>query len=231
MQVSYLIIDIENNSSEQAKKFGRKAGTPLLGDKIVAISLKNQSEQTTQYLFPNELKEFYIDEEVLVGHNLSHDLQWLWTLESFQDWLKAGGVIWDTQLAHYILTGQQDKYPALRDIATRCYNCPERQKLMEPYWDKGIQTSDIPIEIVLEDVKNDVLDTEQIYLQQLKLAEKQGQTKLIELQNDALLATLEMSYNGLKIDIDRLHKNKLELEQKLEAKKAELAELIKPWWK
>lgn len=273
---SYLVFDIENNSSTISKKYGKKAGTPLLGDELVAYGLKSSAflEVYGFYVYPNVIKEFNIDEDVLVGHNISHDLQWFWHLGSLQDFFKRGGRVWDTQLAHYILSGQTEKYPALRDIAVRCYGCPERQKLMEEYWEDtthildwstkkilynfpritnnievaqysdihypktsieiihgNIQTSDISKELVLEDVKNDVLDTEQIYLQQLVIAEKQGQTRLIELMNDALLATFECSWNGMKIDLDTLQKNKLELEQKLAKKKAELESLILPFWR
>lgn len=231
MNLNYLVVDIENDVSKESKALGRKAGTPLNNDPIVAIGLKNNKEVWTQYIFPNVLKEFKIDEDIIVGHNLAHDLQWFWHLEDLQDFFKRGGRIWDTSLVEYILTGQEHKYPALRDIAVNKYHCKEREKLMEKYWDDGLVTSQIPMNLVLEDVKNDVLDTESIFLQQYKKAEELNLLPLIELQSDALLATIEMTMNGMFIHPEILRHNKAELEIELIEKEKQLLDIVKQYWR
>lgn len=274
---NYLIIDLEVNT---LKMHGRQAN--YFYNDIVAIGMKTKDELYAQYIYPEKLKVLDLDGiDVIVGHNISFDLMFLWGLDSLQSFFKRGGKVFCTQLAEYILTGQQAQYAALRDIAVNKYGCKEREKVMEVYWgntgnwfsegkilvgmeeefqywlsrneDRGFrdnwrareyyensrsikwittprQTSDIPKELVLQDVKADVLDTEQVFLKQYEDCRQRGLLPLIELQNDALLATTEMSYNGMKIDLDILHRNKLELQQKLETKKAELLDLIKPLW-
>jgi len=158
-------------------------------------------------------------------------LLYLWSLDDLQNYFKRGGKIWDTMLAEYIISGQQHKFPALRDIAVNKYGCKERTKEMEEYWNKGIDTSDIPKELVLKDVEQDVLDTEQIYLAQLEKAKYLGMTRLIELQGDAILATTEMKYNGLKIDLEVLEANKKSLIQSIKQEEEKLNELVNRYWK
>ena len=222
-----LIIDLETGFKE---KYGRKGN--YLYNKIVAIGLCFQGEAYAKYLYPNDLEEIILEGiDVIVAHNATFDLLYLWNLESLQEFFKRGGKIWDTSLAEYILTGQQHKFPALRDIAVNKYGCPERIKFQEQYWEAGIDTFEIPEEIVLQDVREDVLDTEKIYLQQVEKAKELGVFDLIELENDALLATTEMTYNGMKVDLEELEKNKRDLEQRLEQQRQELYSLIAGYWK
>lgn len=227
---NYLVLDIENNSSEEAKQRGRKAGSPFVGDELVAVGLKNKTELKSLYLYKQELVFFQIDEDILVGHNLSHDLMWFWDTPWLQEFFKRGGKIWDTQVIHYLLSGQEDKYPALRDIAVNVHKCSEREKLMEKYWEEGFKTSDIPKELVLKDVENDVLDTESIFLQQYKRVKELGLMNFIELQMDAVCATIEMSFNGMRIDQEKLNENKIKIETELAYKKEQLINIVKEYW-
>lgn len=275
--LNYLVLDLETGCKELYKR----KGNPWYND-IVAIGIKIQNmEAFTQY-FPSPVHpatiESYLQHikgaSILIGHNIKFDLLYLWKYGYLRRWLSNGGTIWDTQLAEYILTGQQSKYTSLRELAVSKYGCKEREKLMEKYWEQGtykildsegyilhdapliqtaakvtemyvmkdrfkgtkivkgaIDTKDIPKELVLEDVKNDVLDTEQVYSQQLKLAGEQGQTKLIELQMDALLATTEMEYNGMKVDLKVLRSNRDALQEELCTVTTKLDGLISTYWK
>lgn len=224
---NFLTLDIENNSSG---KYGRKAGVPG-EDPIVAIALQNSVELRSQYIYPDKLSKLGVDEDVIVGFNLSHDLSFLWDLKDLQDFFRRGGRVWDCQLAHYILSGHQEKYPSLRDVAVRCYSCPERVKNMEDYWLNGLKTSDIPKELVLKDVEQDVKDTTSIYLQQLEQAKKDGVFKFLEYRMDALLACIECERNGMYINKDIFNTNKEKIKQELEEKKLLLSNLIKPYWR
>ncbi len=233
---NYLVLDIENNSSNRYK---RKAGN-FLYDKIVAVGLSCEELGSHSYYidakvseqqFDVELEDQLKDYSLLVGHNLKHDLLFLWKYTAVQNWLKAGGKIWDTAQVEYILTGQEHQYPALRDIAVNKYGCKEREKKMEDYWDKGVQTSDIPKELVLEDVQNDVKDTETIFLKQYQEVTKRNIHPLIETENDMLLFSTELEYNGMYIDPHILKATKYDLEQKLEQKREQLTLIIDRVWK
>lgn len=227
---NYLVLDIENDNT---KLYKRNAGN-FKFDKIVAIALCNSRKVKTFYynspIFNNW--ENYLDRcEVLIGHNLKHDLLFLWKSKKLQNWINKGGKIYDTQLAEFILTGQQHKYPALRNIAVNKYKCPEREKVMEKYWDNGLMTSEIEKELVIKDVTNDVLDTEQVYLLQLKLAKSKNMLSLIESQMEGLLATTEIEYNGMFINPNIFNTNMTEMRTKLENLTIELQETVKKYWK
>ncbi len=275
--MSYLILDLETTIK---KSYGRTANPFDKDNRIVAIGLKPQNEDVEGHYITylkTGFKFFTPKFKVIVGHNIKFDLLYLWGYEALQDWFRRGGRIWDTQLAEYYLTGQQHKYPALRDIAVNKYGCPEREKLMEKYWGNkntivdedgylvepgcgyyetflgdfneedqpiyvsqlkegykhiigSICTSEIPQELVLEDVKNDVLDTESIYLQQLEKAEELGMGRFLYLAMDGLLATTEAEYNGMYIDQTKLLENKKKLEIELSTKTEMFVNKILPYW-
>lgn len=225
--MSYLVIDLETGSKKVYERVGNPWFNPVI---VMGMKAEEESEpRTTEGAF-----EFFLTlrkTDLLIGHNIKFDLLHLWKHTLLQDAFRNGLQIWDTQLAEYILTGQRTKYAKLRTIAVEKYGCPERVKHIDEYFEKGIDTADIPRELVLADVKADVLDTEQVYLQQRETAVIDGVNTLIEFQMDALLATTEMEYNGMHINQETLKKNKLELELELEKTKEELEKLIKPYWR
>ena len=231
--MSYLILDLETGSKES---YLRKGNPFDPKNKIVALGLKPQGEEAETYYLrdTNIINGFKFLQgntcNVLVGHNIKFDLLYLWKYSQLQDWLVNGGRIYDTQVGEYILTGQRHKYPALRDIAVNKYGCQERPKHMEEYWDKGIDTSEIPAELVLEDVKNDVLDTEKVMLQQIKLLKEQGMWKLTQSLMDSILSTTEMEYNGLFINQQVFQENKGKILSKIESIKQELDILTRRYW-
>jgi len=225
--MTYLVLDLETGSKEVHKRKGNPWYNP-----IIAAGLKNamickgiiaSDINLIMGLVPNSVR-------VIVGHNLKFDLLHLWKSERLQYIFDERQFkIWDTQLAEYILTGQQHKYAALRDIAVNKYGCKEREKLMEKYWEQGKDTSEIPQELVLEDVLNDVRDTEQVYLQQIVKAKELGMYNLIQLQMDALLATTEMEYNGFYINQQLLRQNRDRIATELRQAQEELQQLVAPY--
>lgn len=224
--MSYLILDLETGIIVYC---GRKAHYKK--NNVIAIGLKNsEGDKEIKYLHPEVLKDIEIDEDILVGHNIGKfDVLYLWNMPGFQEFLKRGGKVFDTMLCEYMLSGQQHKFPGLREIAVSNYGCQEREKTMEEFWDNGIDTKDIPLELVLHDLDGDIEDNEKVYLGQLQRCTKQ-QLKLLEIQNDLQLSTTEMEFNGCYVDRDVLEKNQKKLEIRLKAVEEELNELIKPYW-
>lgn len=225
--MTYVVLDLETITKEH---LGRTAS--FLVNDIVAVGFKHQNEKQARSYYKSgvEFQEIkFIN--VLVGHNIKFDLLYLWKYEEFQDYLARGGKIWCTQLAEYILSGQQHKYPALRDIAVNKYGCKEREKVMEKYWDQGICTSQIPEELVRYDVENDVLDTEKVMLGQIKLLKKDGMFNLALEMMEGLLATTEMEYNGIYINQEIMNKNQQTLEKELEVLYTDVNKLAEGYWK
>ncbi len=187
--MKYCIIDLETTIKES---FKRKANPFDPANKIVYIGQRIQDGEIK--LFKDIIFEFSED-LCYVGHNIKFDLLHLYTIAT-----NKPHQIWDTQLAEYILTGYETKMCGLRDIAVKKYGCPYREKRMEMFWKEGTCTSKIPDVIVREDLYGDLLDTEQVFLQQVKKAKELGLIKFIKLMMESLLVTTEMEHNGIFID-------------------------------
>lgn len=228
---NYVVLDLET-SMRQRDERGKSGSDPLKGDVILTIGLKyrgggkNPSEHFLQALSQDYMPKGWLQGiDLIIAHNACFDLKFIWRNDELQDFFKNGGRIWDTQLVEYILSGQRHKYPALRDIATNKYGCAERIKHIE-----GRNTEEVPIELLLEDVRNDVLDTEVIALAQAKQAKKEGMMGLLKTQMDARLCTIEMEINGFQVDKEILQANQKELEEQLNPLLEEIAGLAKKYW-
>ena len=135
------------------------------------------------------------DDLVIVGQNVKFDLHYLMRDENNREKLKKARV-WDTQLAEYLLTGQQSKMISLDKLATK-YGGTLKDDRLKEYWGNNIDTEDIPEEEIVPYLEGDVRNTEIVFLGQLKRAQELGMMPLISTQMDALLATTEMEYNGI----------------------------------
>ncbi len=245
--MTHIAIDLETT----AKKIFKRVANPFF-NQIVAVGLKTKDELLSRYVYPDNLEDLKLDGiDVLVGHNIKFDLLYLWKMKSVQDFFLRGGRIWDTQYAEYTLSMQQEKYPALRDLAPK-YGCAERPKHIEnllfakaEYWayanhlypeltkdivDTYQDVSDLPKELVLKDVENDVSDTEVIYLKQVERAKLLQMYDMLELTMDAILATTEMEFNGMQINKRKLEENKLKLEVNLQAEYDKLSQFVMKYW-
>ena len=147
------------------------------------------------------------DSDILVGQNIKFDLHYLRKNITNKDWhtlLARGLRVWDTQLAEYILTGQQSKMASLDGMAKK-YGLPIKDDRMKEYWDKGVSTESIPATEIIPYLKQDVTNTRDIFYAQVKEAKEKGMLTLIQTQMDALLATQEMEFNGMYVDIGTIH--------------------------
>lgn len=90
---------------------------------------------------------------------------------------------------------------------------------------------DIPRELVLEDVRNDVLDTEQIMLRQAKLLKEAGMWDLTQSLMDSVLATTEMEFNGIFINQEVFQENKCKILSQIDSIKQELEILTREYQK
>ncbi|MGH9992861.1 MAG: DNA polymerase [Nitrososphaera sp.] len=138
-------------------------------------------------------------DEIVVGHNIKFDLQYLRRYSpAWGQWLCRGHV-WDTMLAEYLLSGQSLTYPSL-DLCSARYGGTAKDPLVSEYWEQGMETEDIPQEQLCEYLRHDVLNTELVYLAQRAKARELGMEALIWANMEALLATAEMEYNGMWFD-------------------------------
>ena len=219
----YLVIDIETTTKNRGEDaIGTNKASPFHPEnEMVLIGCKDGSGLrvgNSHVCYP--IKDF-----LLVGQNIKFDMLYLYRSMSWRSW-SASGVIWDTQLAEYLLTGQQSKYASLDKLAAKYGGTLKDEKIKE-YWDHGIDTEDIPKKELEEYLKSDVVNTEIVFRKQYEQAEKLGMLPLIESQMEALLATIEMEWNGMHFDIEKGWEQGKEVNKQLEEAKALLITTMK----
>lgn len=154
---------------------------------------------------------------LLVGFNIKFDLHWLRRYG-----LNVGHIpVWDCQLAHFIIHNQKDPLPSLEDVVNY-YNLGEKYVSIEDlYWKQGIDTPDIPPEVVRMRVESDVVLTSKVFeLQVDYLRANPSKKNLIWLACQDVRVLAEMEWNGLKYDIEK----SLELGNQQRQKQLEIEE-------
>lgn len=99
----------------------------------------------------------------MVGHNIKYDIHW-----AIREGVNFNTVkqIWCTQLAEFILTSQRATYASLNETLIK-YGLPPKLDIVKTeYWDKLIDTDEVPIDILLEYNGYDVEGTEGVFIKQ-----------------------------------------------------------------
>ena len=161
---------------------------------------------------------------VICGHNLAFDLMYLYkTNKVLRDELQ-NKLIWDTQLAEYILSAQQTKWSSLDELSIQ-YGLPVKDDKIKKYFEKGLGSDKIPSAELIPYLEQDVINTAKIAKYQYERAVEAKQLTLIKTQMEALHATTEMQFNGLHIDKTRLDEYTVEVVNKFVEVKLDLQEL------
>lgn len=151
------------------------------------------------------------DVEYIVGFNIKFDLLHLLrgtaNYEAWQNFVARGGLVWDCQLAEYLLAGQvQEAHMLSLDEVAPKYGGNVKISEVKAYWQQGVNTPDIPRQLLMDyllgrgDDEGDIGNTRKVFGGQLLRAEKSGQLQSIRLNMGALLASIEMERNGLHVD-------------------------------
>lgn len=194
-----LVLDVETTISNKGNPFD-------LTNKCVCVGLKTTNNSNIFYLNDNSSSntiqwiQSKIDQSsILVGFNIKFDLHWLRRIGIDISKIK----IWDCQIAHFILNNQQTPFPSLNDSATRYGLAPKLDIVKLEYWDKGIDTCDIPKNVLSEYLTQDLVLTQQVYERQVKEFENDGRYKLFKLHCQDLLVLEDMEYNGIVFNTEK----------------------------
>lgn len=147
--------------------------------------------------------------DLLVGFNIKYDLHWM----KRYGILFAGKKVWDCQIAYFLLNAQRAKYPALDDALAK-YQLEQKLSEVHEYWKNGVDTDQIPPEVLLEYMEHDIKSTYAVYCHQVEEIRKAGLEKLMYLCCADLLVLQEMEWNGMKYDTQLSLKRADELRRK-----------------
>lgn len=220
-----LILDVENVVTHRN---GRKHLDPFeVGNTLVMVGMQKATEDESVVIIfdhsealPTEngcdqVQEWLDWADVLVGHNLSHDLCWLW-----QCGFKYEGTIFDTMLGEYVMLRGQSLPLDLGSVAAR-YGAPAKEDTLKEYFKKGYTTRDIPVLELSGYLRADLAATKGIYealSARLQTAQDQGLLKTIELTNEVSIVLTRIYSNGFFVDQSALEQVRIEFE----TEKAEL---------
>lgn len=198
-----IIIDLETSIKNRGPDaIGKDKASPFVKEnKIVWLGV-GDDEVTRTIKGPN-IKDLILRDNMdifLVGHNIKFDLLYILRDNSLSkaSWW-PNGIIWDTQLAEYIITGQKSKYATLDELSLK-YGGEVKDSRLKELWNDDVDTEDIPQEMIEPYLEGDIDNTRIVFKEQVRIAEKMGLMPLIATQMKALKATIEMEHNGLHFD-------------------------------
>lgn len=100
-------------------------------NEIVAMCFKQHKNAAKVYYKADNWEEVLKKElegiDIIVAFNAKFECLYFWKYKVFQDWLLKGGKIYCPQLADYMLSGQVNTYPKLRNVEQK-YGIEERRK-------------------------------------------------------------------------------------------------------
>ena len=209
--MKHLTLDVETTIQNKGNPFSRL-------NKLCLIGLYNNGIydiEYTEHPYRDDLdrvRSVINNHDILVGFNIKFDLHWIRKYGiDFQE-----KRIWDCQLVHFILTGQSKPYPSLNQVCEHYGLETKLDVVKEEYWKNGIDTNEIPRDILDEYLLKDLELTEQVYLKQLEDVKANPHlTKLISLHNQDLLVLEEMEFNGVLYDQDKSEILGNELEEQI----------------
>ena len=194
-----LILDVETTISNKGNPFdetNKLCYVGLLDTSHSLFSIEYDDQPYKKHL--EEIQSRINDAEILVGFNIKFDLHWLRKYGiNF-----VGKRVWDCQLVHFILTGQQYTYPSLNGVAAYYDLGSKLDVVATEYWGNKIDTPNIPKDILEEYLIGDLQLTQKVYEKQMEefaSCTKQMQ-RLISLHNQDLMVLQEMEYNGIVFD-------------------------------
>jgi len=191
----YTVLDVETTTSNKGHPFDPR-------NKLVsyAYKLRNSPPCFKYFTDPDvytDLEHIRISNNVLIGFNFKFDCHWLYPLG-------ISNPVWDCQLAEHIYTGQRAQFISLNECLIK-YGLETKSDLVKEYWDAGVNTDEIPVDILKQYNEWDVIQTEKLFLVQQKLlSDKQKELVYILGEDLKVLASIEQA--GLLFDAENARK-------------------------
>lgn len=222
-----LTLDTEATTYQTGHPFSRR-------NKLCAIALKEGDKPTV--VFPIEydapvdretleaIREAISRASLVVGFNLKFDLHWL---RKYDILLGSGKRLWCCQAAQFVIRNQTEKYPSLNSSCAYWNLGQKLDIIATEFWDKGLDTTDVPWELLSEYSVKDVDLTYSLFLRQQEyLRSNPKLERLISLVNQDLEVLAEMEWNGLMFNTSESLKRCEQQQQTIAEIDANIKELV-----
>lgn len=190
--------------------------------------------------FNRELARDLGNIDLIIGHNLGFDLAYVWHDKALETFVLRGGKIFDTQVAEYLLTGQQHQFSSLAELQLKYLGEVEKPSRISTLYKHGIGADAIVNaqhrcprmwKLYNHYCQTDGVTPIKIYRKQLELAESKGMLPIIELYNDYLLSIINMTVSGIKVDVIKCEKTLRDFNIKHIEYLEQAQNILKEYWK
>ena len=194
--------------------------SPLAGERALK-HFANKEEARNWLSIPDDVW-------LLVAHNAPFELDWMLVQqrEEILKFLRRGGKVFCTAYAEYLLTNQQETYPALDKVAPK-YGGSHKVDGIKALWDQGVRTSQIDPALLADYLvgpRGDIENTRRVFYGQFKALTDRGMWKMaMERMEGMLFCALAMD-SGLYVYRDLAMAQLREGEAKLATIKLALQE-------
>jgi len=222
--MKYLIFDVETTTYEKGNPFSQR-------NRLCYVGML--THDGIYYDFPIEygnypygesltkIQELIDAHDCLVGFNTKFDLHWLIRYGlSF-----SNKRVYDAQVVEFVLSNQSIPYPSLHNTAISYGLEGKLDVVKTEYWDNGIDTPDIPEQILRDYLCQDVEQTYDLFMKQKERITPQQQI-LISLCNQDLLALVEIEQNGMKYDTETSIKLGDDIQRELDIINEEMIQIL-----
>ena len=205
-----LTLDVENTVTHRD---GKLHLDPFEKDnKLVMVGCLTDTGK--EYLYRDNydgLQDLLNDATILIGHNIVHDLMWIW--ECGFDYT---GAVFDTMLGEYVLQRGQKQPLSLEACAERYNLNTKKQDTLKEYFKKGTGVDEIPHEELSEYLSADLHATQELsdeIYRKLNTVEYSGLMTTVTLTNQVAITLARIYQRGFSVDVDALNKVRKEFEQ------------------
>jgi len=183
-----------------------------------------------EYLFRDNfdgVQELLDQATILIGHNIVHDLLWLWECG-----LKYDGAVFDTMLVEYVLQRGNKQPLSLEACANRYELATKKQDTMKEYFKNKTPIDEIPKQELSDYLSADLKATQElsdVLYKKLNTEEYAGLMNTVVLTNRVSVTLAKIYQNGFTVDVTKLNdvrdefeKEKVETEKRLNIQVKEL---------
>jgi DNA polymerase I-like protein with 3'-5' exonuclease and polymerase domains len=148
---------------------------------------------------------------ILIGHNIGHDLVWLW-----ESGFKYDGPVFDTMMMEYLIQRGVKQPLSLEACAERYELDTKKQDTLKAYLKQGVSVRDIPHTELSEYLSADLHATQQLAHElRVKLTsnDSAGMYNVSYLTNQMVTALSKIYMRGFNVDVAALEAVRVEFEE------------------
>lgn len=233
-----VVLDVENTVTKRDGKLHLDPYEPT--NSLVMIGIQVEGEEPKHYTFDHdeydciydyrkkdcdEIQAILDKTTLLIGHNINHDLLWIW-----ETGFKYDGAVWDTMLAEYVLQRGQKEPLSLEAVAERRDLPIKKQDTLKNYMKQGMAISSIPYEELKEYLYADLGTTFSLYYEQnldYRDDVNRGLMPVVELTMETCVVLARIYQNGFTVDVDALEGVRTQFETERAEIQTELQQVVR----